>query len=187
MTVNVEQLQGTLADLKNNIAFWNQAFYVHPTDVRDEFWTFQKGDGYPSDSYIAWEKEILPDPKASPLVDTNECKTAYCFAGFAALRNDFPKPNRANVIGGYWSDPRTGKSVDDFAREVLGLSWSQAYGLFQGDNTLEHIEFIVGILSENPNMSDNEFNERVREFINDGHPLSDEDDEDYEDEDYDED
>ena len=104
------------------------------------------------------------------VTEVNSCNTAYCFAGHVALRSGFAAPPKNG--GSSWYDESRGQYVDDFAKQELGITASQADALFGAENTLEDLEYMVNEIIENPEVTGYELRDRC--------PSGFYDDEDYE-------
>lgn len=132
--LNVKLLREVLDYIKANPQKWNQdAWFKVSVDKQGE----------PIFNKVTLQFE-----------EVNSCNTALCFAGHAALMSGFDAPPRYDyeVWRGWGPGLPKGErmDVDQYATEVLGLSTNQADVLFNGDNSLEDLERIVGKLIENP-------------------------------------
>jgi hypothetical protein len=92
-----------------------------------------------------------------------QCGTAMCLAGFAAVRCGAKPPAPQRYFGGLWEFPdwrvnaetgeysrRGGIHVAEFAATRLGLSEGQTTALFSGGNTLDEIRAMRDHLREHP-------------------------------------
>lgn len=118
---NVQLLQDTLNYIKNHPDEWYQSSWYAHFDADSTRW-FAGDAGAP-------------------------CRTAYCFAGTAAILSGFPPPPKEHRT--IWSD-ENGVQVDEYAEKALGLTYSQAVELFHASNTLEDLEEMVAKIIENP-------------------------------------
>lgn len=74
-----------------------------------------------------------------------KCKSAYCFAGYTCLINDLIEP-----LVGFKSTSATsdGRSIEDAAVDLLGLTDGEALRLFHGCNSFEKITEVVEEIME---------------------------------------
>lgn len=135
--LNVELLQDTMKHIKENPQTWNQnVWFVH----LDE-------NGHRAELAVTVE-----------MTEVNSCNTAFCFAGHAALKSGFPAPPQ-NGLSWYGAVDGEHYEASDYARQKLGISWTQADILFNGQNTMEDLEVLVDALIENPNIDRDEMRE----------------------------
>lgn len=96
----------------------------------------------------------------------NPCKTAYCFAGHAALLSGVEEPksaglegddiwgvtadNKSVVLDDEGDDPEGTRSISYYAQERLGLSFRQANAMFSGFNSREVLRHLVDALKADP-------------------------------------
>jgi hypothetical protein len=138
---NVELLRETLDHIKNNPQTWKQDVWFTHLDPE----THRRVA-----SLIEVEVE-----------EVNSCKTAFCFAGHAALKSGFPSPPKNSFE--VWTAEIDGKTwwVDSYAADKLGITYDQADVLFAGENSLKEIEDIVNAIIENPEISEYDLNEML--------------------------
>lgn len=138
-TLNVELLLEIFKFIKEHPLTWRQeTWYAH----------VDRGTGQVL-GYGTREEEFT---------DSNVCGTSFCFAGHVALREGFPFPplavdgdwEREVVYDDGWEDV---ESASDFAAARLGLSFRQATILFNGNNSIEVIEFLVRVFMTEPDIS----------------------------------
>jgi hypothetical protein len=114
------------------------------------------------------------------------CGTAYCVAGHVALAKGAKlTPHVIDQLAGrgdyvnedsyYRNRFSTGtiirpdgrrEAVDEYAMEVVGLSYDQATTLFAGPNTLEMIEAFVQVLEDDPTDDLTEISEHLESTCN---------------------
>lgn len=130
---------------------------VHPSTWRQESW-YKIVDTKSGEVSIRTEEEVV--------TEVNSCGAAFCFAGHVALREGFPNPPKTNheswnriVLDSTGDTYR--QEASEFAEAVLGLSWSQADVLFEGDNSLEDLEEIVEGLHLNPRIHGSDLREMI--------------------------
>lgn len=108
-------------------------------------------DYYAVDMDLAHKSRFSMSSLAETDHPVTMCGTACCFAGQvvsdAGYRFAF-RPDEVTTL--HCVDPRTGHAVQisHAARELLGITSSEACSLFDGDNTLEDLRQIVGLIAE---------------------------------------
>lgn len=132
--INVKLLREVLQYIETHPQKWNQQAW---------FKVGQRSNGEPIFNKVTLQFE-----------EVNSCNTSMCFAGHAALMSGFDAPPKNDYLMWRGWGPGLRKAetmdVDEYAREVLGLTFEQADVLFQGENTLEDLKEIVENLIENP-------------------------------------
>lgn len=144
--LNVELLDEILSFIKAHPQTWEQADWFRVIDR-------ETGDA-------TYRAEI------NTYEEKNSCGTSFCFAGHVALREGFPMPPVTNSVT--WrrdvEGERYPEEVDEFARKRLGLNWHQADALFAGENKIEHIEFFIALLKDNPEIHGDDL-ELARDYV----------------------
>lgn len=104
------------------------------------------------------------DLRVEDVQELNSCGTSFCFAGHVALREGFPNPPLQNneewgrmVLHGV--DDEEFELVDEFAAKRLGLDSDQAGALFDGDNDLDDLRFMIDVLKFLPSVNGNDLEE----------------------------
>jgi len=125
---NVELLKETLQYIKDNPQKWNQRVW------------------YQNDTCLV--------PVDIEVEEVNSCGTAFCFAGHVAIRTGFPAPPKDNYAS-WFRVEENGKYtfVEQYAQEQLELSNDQADALFQADNSMDDLEWMVNEIISDPTVS----------------------------------
>lgn len=123
---------------------------VHPETWRQESWYRIVDLTTGREVYGKVEEEVS---------EVNSCGAAFCFAGHVAIAKGFPSPPKKAgdewfrmVDNPLWETPDE-ETVDEFARDVLGLDEDQADTLFDAANTIDDLEFYVALLHLFPKIS----------------------------------
>lgn len=132
---NVELLEKVYEYIKNNPQSWKQTVWFA--------WVDDSG-------------KMVDQSFDVDVEEVNSCKTAFCFAGRAALMSGFAAPPKSNGL--LWTDVIDGKEyhVNEFAMEKLNLTWGQADELFAAENTMDDIRAIIDMITENPGVTEGE-------------------------------
>lgn len=143
MAVNEELLRETLEYIKTHPQQWNQGVWF--------VWTNDVG-------------ETVLDSLNIKVEEQNSCGSAFCFAGHAALRSNFPGPPKDNSRA--WRAEVDGQTyeVSEYAKEKLGITWPQASALFYAGNTLADLEWMVDEIIKNPEVSGNYLEENRPDY-----------------------
>lgn len=112
------------------------------------------------------------------------CGTSFCFAGYTGLLFDFPKPTLREILDETtWEAEYEGNviKVSQFAREYLQLDEDIAEMMFEANNSFEDLEKMVEILTKNPDISYDDFEEEFYVWKDEesGYLRDDDEDEDY--------
>lgn len=150
--VNKALLLETLEHIKNNPQQWRQEFWFINFDH----------NGKEIHSAITLNVEEL-----------NQCGSAFCFAGHAAIKRGAVPPKVDAPWHTGWRV--NGEPVEDFAAAELGINHDQAGVLFDPDNTLEDLEKFVEVLIKYPNISSNEMLRAVGRYYDDYDGYDDDD------------
>lgn len=109
----------------------------------------------PATGEEACETTLRDEFIEDPIETAWSCGTGMCFAGWAvALGVGLDWDERApgqpwsdpGVVGGVEGPRLSGSSIAEAARQLLGITYSDAYKLFESDNTLDDLEHIVARL-----------------------------------------
>lgn len=139
-TPNVELLTRTLEAIEQNPKDWYQGSWVAIVD---------------NDGEKVWPENWVDNQ--------NECRTACCFAGQAAVLSGIRQPSVKEIQAlGYgdwyvsktgetiwstkYSTPSGAETVSSWAQEALGLTSWQSEILFEGDNTLRDLRKLVDLI-----------------------------------------
>ena len=157
---NVELLRETMQYIKNNPQSWRQDVWFTHLDPET---------GRRTHELVEVEVE-----------EVNSCKTAFCFAGHAALKSGFPSPPKDSYTN--WIAEINGENVwvDAYAARQLGITYDQAEVLFAGENSMEELEVLVEAIINKPDITSDDL-ERLLGRYSDCPCCADDDDDDDED------
>jgi hypothetical protein len=95
--------------------------------------------------------------------DHPPCGTTLCLAGWVSFL-EAPKGTVFDAVSPIFKLPNgTPTRMDDYAREKLGLTWSQANVLFAGTRSVEGLEACIDCIAKHPHATSDElFNELAK-------------------------
>lgn len=128
--VNEKLLLDTLDHIKNNPQSWRQDFWFINFDP----------DGKEIHSIVTFDVEEL-----------NQCGSAFCFAGHAAIKAGAAPPKANEPWHNVWKVD--GIDVNIYAADRLGINPEQAEALFDPANDLEDLENMVEAIIADPDIS----------------------------------
>lgn len=156
--INFDLLEEIYSFIEEHPRTWRQASWYATVDQETGVWKH--------------------DIRIENVEELNSCGTSFCFAGHVALHEGFPSPpvQNNNEWGRFVNentDDEEYELVDEFAAKRLGLTEAQAGALFEGDNDLDDIRFMIDVLKLAPSVNGNDLEEMKYERIDridDGDP-----------------
>lgn len=156
--LNVDLLEEIYKFIEEHPRTWRQASWYATVDQETGVWKH----------YVRVEN----------VEELNSCGSSFCFAGHVALHEGFPSPPVQNnhEWGRFVKEDTEYEEYElvyEFAAKRLGLTSDQAGALFEGDNSLDDIRFMIDVLKLLPSVDGDDLVEMKYERIDridDGDP-----------------
>lgn len=117
---------------------------TEPERWRQDAWVSSPAFDAWQDAWSDWYYDEVffrtqPEPEEI-YTSAQVCDTAFCVAGWACALTD---PDFEYSIGSVRKDGEIVGTIEDVARDLLGLTQIQAEQLFEGENTLSDVKTLI--------------------------------------------